>query len=173
MLKSQHHQDNEFIPKLMCAVDHRLYQWLSECSRVSTVDETSIMLLTFSSLFEDIMMHRFHYILPLAVKKINVQKEEQKGSNDTRENKRQRKSELLRNNNVPGEWKLRQGESWDTVFKNKTMAGPDLACGSKFCLKFWVKGICFGDCRQKASHDAMSNEDKETADRYVKELRGE
>ena len=38
------------------------------------------MLLTFSSLFEDIMMHRFHYILPLAVKKINVQKEEQKAA---------------------------------------------------------------------------------------------
>ena len=28
LLKTHHSMDDEFIPKLMCAIDHRLYQWL-------------------------------------------------------------------------------------------------------------------------------------------------
>ena len=178
LLKVQHHLDNEFIPKFMCSIDHRLYQWLCQCSRASTVDETSITLFTFASLFEDIMMHRFYYILPLSVKKVKSGGEDKKGGDtkgkeNTREPKRQRKAELIRNDNIPREWKVRQGESWDNVFRNKTLSGPNLSCGSKFCLKFWVKGFCFSDCRQKASHEALSDEDKEKGEGYIKELRGE
>ena len=173
LLRTQHHLDGEFIPKLMCAIDHRLYQWLNQCSRVSSVEDTSIMLLTFSSLFDDIMMHRFYYILPLSVKKIKGKNEEKKDYEATREKKKPRKVEYIKNHNVPSEWKLRQGESWDTVFKDKTLSGPELSCGAKFCLKYWVKGLCFSDCRQKCTHSPLNGEDKAKADAYIKELRGE
>ena len=158
----------------MCAIDHRLYQWLGQCGRAMSVDETSLTLLSFTSLFEDIMMHRFYDILPLSVKKLQRSRgADNKGVENNRDSKRQRKAEVLRNDNIPSEWKIQQGESWDNVFRNKTLSGPDLECGSKFCLKFWVKGICFSDCKQKASHEALSDEDKQKGDSYIKELRGE
>ena len=173
LLRTQHHLDEEFIPKLMCAIDHRLFQWLNQCSRATSVEDTSIMLLTYSTLFDDIMMHRFYYILPLSVKRIGAKKQEKSNESDTREKKKQRKVEYIRNNNVPSDWKLRQGESWDTVFKDKTLRGPDLSCGAKFCLKYWVKGLCFSDCRQKCSHNPLNEEDSAKGDAYIKELRGE
>ena len=173
MLKATHHMDNEFIPKFMCAIDHRLYQWLQQCSMVTTVDETSIALLTFASLFDDVMMHRFYYILPLSVKRVKGKKIEDDTGDNERDRKRSKQVEYIRNHNVPPEWKLRQGEQWDTVFRNKTMGGPTLSCGSKFCLKFWVKGICYADCKQKESHKPLNDEDKAAGGTFVKELRGE
>ena len=131
------------------------------------------MLLTFSSLFDDIMMHRFYYILPLSVKKIKGKSDDTKDKDEAREKKKQRKVEYIKNHNVPSAWKLRQGESWDTVFKDKTLSGPELSCGAKFCLKYWVKGLCFSDCRQKCTHNPLNEEDKAKANAYIKELRGE
>ena len=173
LLRTQYHLDEEFIPKLMCAIDHRLFQWLNQCSRATSVEDTSIMLLTFSSLFDDIMMHRLYYILPLSVKKIKGKDADKKEEEESREKKKQRKVDYIKNNNVPSEWKLRQGESWDTVFKGKTLSGPEMSCGAKFCLKYWVKGMCFSDYRQKCSHNPLSEEDKTKADAYIKELREE
>ena len=174
LLRTHHSMEEEFIPKLMCSVDHRLYQWLRQCSLCSTVQATTVTLLDFAGLFEDIMMHRFHYILPLSVKKLK-----EKPPITTREDsssrvaKKPRQSEYARNPSVPQEWKLRQGEKWDTVFRSKTLQGLDLTCGSKFCLKYWVKGLCYTDCRQHNSHVTLSEEDKKRGDDYIKELRGE
>ena len=174
LLKSTQHHDLDFIAKFMCAVDHRLYQWLQQCSQAQSVDDTSIALLDYSSLFDDIMMHRFHYILPLSVKKITPHKRDTTKDNDgEKDKKRARKVAMVRNDNVPPEWKLRQGESWDNVFRNKTMEGPTLSMGCKFCLKFWVKGVCYEDCKQKDSHGELTDDDKVAARNFIAELRGE
>ena len=138
LLKTHHSMDDEFIPKLMCAIDHRLYQWLRQCSLCDSVEHTTIKLLDFSEVFEDIMMHRFPYILPLSVKKMKapIKPTGDDSTENNRAVKKPRQPELVRNSNIPQEWRIRQGEKWDTVFRNKTLQGPDLECGSKFCLKY-------------------------------------
>ena len=79
---------------------------------------------------------------------------------------------MVKNDNIPQEWRLKDGEKWETVFRNKTHEGPTLSTGSKFCLKYWVKGVCYDDCKHKASHAELNEQDRETGDNYVKELRG-
>ena len=175
MLKASQYHDPDFIAKLMCSVDHRIFQWLTQCSQVQSVESTTVSLLDFSSLFEDVMMHRFHYILPLAVKKISPPKRDMdkgEGSGD-KDRKKARRAAMVRNEAIPLEWKLQDSENWDNVFRNKTMEGPTLSMGCKFCLKFWVKGVCYDDCKQKMSHGALTDGDKEAGAAFIQELRGE
>ena len=174
MMRAKAYLDPTFIPQFMCAIDNRLYHWLVQCSNASTVEETSTQLVNYSSLFDDIVMSRFHYSLPPAIKKIAPSKEISvfdTSFGSDRDTKRQKTVEQARNTAVPPEWKLKQGEDWDTIFKNKTLQGPDLSCGAKFCLKYWVKGLCYNDCRQKASHDKLNDADRKKGEAYIKQLR--
>ena len=72
VLRGSIHQDRDFIPKIMYAVNQRLYTWLSQCSNVSTVEQTTIKLLDYPSLFKDVMMQRFQYNLPASVRRVRV-----------------------------------------------------------------------------------------------------
>ena len=40
-------------------------------------------------------------------------------------------------------------------------------------LKWHAKGFCWSDCKFKASHQNLSNEDEKKTDEYIKELHGE
>ena len=173
MLKANCCLDKQFIAQFLCSIDNRLYQWLQECSMAVSVEDTNLRLIEYSTLFDDIAMNRFQYRLPPSVKEVSEGTNSLTDKIAEREKKRQRTVEHIRNEAVPGEWKLKQGERWDSTFRNKTMAGPELSCGSKFCLKFWVKGVCYKDCKQIASHAALSEEDKALGDAYIKELRGD
>ena len=71
---------------------------------------TTIKLLDFSGVFEDIMMHRFHYILPLAVKRLKVkQPSDDEKEDEGRAPKKSKQATLVKNTNVPQEWN--RGES--------------------------------------------------------------
>ena len=176
-MKASQHADHEFIAKFMCAVDHRLYQWLLQCCTKSSVEETTLHLLDYSTLFEDIIMNRFQYILPLAI--IRVRKPPPPPLDSTpaggdRDRKKPKRAEQVKNENPVEEWKLRQGERWDLVFRSKSGEAPMLSMGCKLCLKFWVKGLCYTDCKNRASHvQTLSEEDRSLAMAYITELRGE
>ena len=82
--------------------------------------------------------------------------------------------EQVRNESPVEEWKLRQGKKWDTVFRNKSGNAPQLSMGCKMCLKFWVKGICYDDCKNKALHvQQLTEGDRELGMAYINEFRGE
>ena len=70
-------------------------------------------------------------------------------------------------------WKIQEDESWDVIFRGKTFHGPMLSCGSKPCLKWHSKGFCWSDCKFKASHRNLPNEDEKKTDEYIKQLCGE
>ena len=80
---------------------------------------------------------------------------------------------MIRNNNQIREWKLRNDEKWETVFRSKSQQGPTLSIGCKPCLKFHAKGFCFEDCALLKSHISLSPEDTVQTANYIKELRGE
>ena len=130
----------------------------------------------YNQISHDILMNRFQYILPLAITRVRKPPPPSAGGDvsEVQDRKKPRKAEQVRNDAVPAEWKLRQGERWDTVFRNKSGEAPQLSCGGKLCLKFWVKGICYDDCKNKSTHqDELSEEDKSLAVAYISELRGE
>ena len=79
----------------------------------------------------------------------------------------------VKNSNVIKDWKLRVDEKWDTIFKNKSKEAPSLSVGSKACLKYHVKGLCYSDCPFSQSHCSLIEDDKKKLDSYIKNLRGE
>ena len=86
---------------------------------------------------------------------------------------KKKKFEAERNMKLKTEWKLRQSESWDDIFMNKTNDSPFLSMGCRACLKFHVKGICYTDYRYKSSHVELNAEDSKKLSKYIKMLRGE
>ena len=169
LLKTRVFMDSRFIAKFICAVDERMYLWLKSCSTNNSVLSTNYELVEFSSLINDIQLNRFMYILPPSVSKlVKVEDDCDKPSI-----KKTKKTEMMRNPNIFEEWKLRHNESWMTVFREKTMQGPDLSLACKPCLKYQVKGVCYDDCRQKKSHCVLIGDDKRATNDFIKQLRGE
>jgi hypothetical protein len=80
---------------------------------------------------------------------------------------------VFRNPALQKEWKLRQNENWDTIFRANAHEGPILTLGSKPCLKYLVKGVCCTDCTLIKSHCELNPCDVKKTDEFIKSLRGE
>jgi hypothetical protein len=165
LLKTRIHLDSKFTAKMICAIDERIYLWLKECSKESSVEDTDLSLMNFTQLTQDIQLNRFNYLLPPCVTSSSQSEKDH--------SQKKKKFETERNTNVTREWKLRSSESWESIFQNKTNDGPTLSFGCKACLKYQVKGICYDDCKHKDSHKILQGKDKVKTDKYIKELRGE
>ena len=169
VLRTKIYFDEMFIAKLLYLVDDRMFQWLKQCCRVSRVSETNIALMDFAQIFYDMQANRFMCFLPPSIKKLTKDQVDDNG----KKNKKSKLIEKITNLNQNPDWKMRQDESWDSVFKNKTIGSPVLSMGCRLCLKYHVKGICYSDCAHKASHCIIIGDDKTKCDKYIKTLRGE
>ena len=170
LLRARAMVDDEFIAKLICCVDDRLYQWLKECSRSTYTTDTTIILTNFGDIFQDIQLNRFHYKLPVSVLKLTTSQQDDEGS---RNNKKQKETKRHVNRNQEREWKIRASEQWESVFRHKSTEGPVLSMGCRPCLKFHCKGACFDDCSNKDSHVNLKDDDKSKMTSFIKQLRGE
>ena len=139
----------------------------------NSVTETDITLVEFSSLLSDVQLNRFTYVLPPSVTKVVSSETTAVKDDGEKAKKKVKVATMVRNNDPVEEWKLRGSESWATVFRNKTTGGPMLTKNCKPCLKYQVKGVCYTDCMQKASHCVLVDNDKKATDDYIKQLRGE
>ena len=167
LLRARAMVDDEFIAKVICCVDDRMYQWLKECSRSTYAKDTTIALTNFGEIFQDIQMNRFHYKLPGSVKKVSPVHEEEKSQKKMKETKRHV------NRSQEKDWKIRQNEQWESVFRHKSTDGPILSMGCRPCLKYHCKGSCFDDCSNKDSHVNLKNDDRSKTTAFIKQLRGE
>ena len=172
ILRKHIHLDSKFIAKLICAIDERIYLWLKQCGTHTAVTDTDHSLVEFSSLTSDVQLSRFNYVLPPSVSKVSKNETDLESPNETR-NKKKKVVESRRNTEVEEEWKIRPTETWDTVFKNKVKEAPFLSIGCKPCLKYQVKGICYTDCINQASHCKLHGDDKVKVSKFIKGLRGE
>ena len=176
ILKTKIYLDSKFIAKFLCAVDERVYWWLKQCSTHQSVMDTDLSLINYSTLIQDVKFNRFTYALPPTIASLvgNDAKEKKKGQDRNGNAKDQSgTSDLVKNPNRIEEWKLRHGESWNNIFRNKTIEGPMLQAQCHPCLKFHVRGSCYADCRNRASHRELDGEDKSRTDLFIKSLRGE
>ena len=80
---------------------------------------------------------------------------------------------VQRNPDRVEEWKLRNGESWSNVFRNKAIEGPMLNTRCHPCLKYHVRGSCYVDCKNRASHCVLKGEDTKKVSEFIRTLRGE
>ena len=69
--------------------------------------------------------------------------------------------------------KMRSGENYDTVFKDKVKQGHISLVGYKGYHKYHNKGWCFPDCNNKESHRKLSERDSRKFESYCKQCRGE
>ena len=169
LLRTRIYMDKKFIAKFICAIDERIYLWLKDCSNSKIVIDTDLSLIDFSSLLSDIQVNRFYYNLPPSILDLVQEHPPKKGRKESNNG-----GEAVRNTNQNAAWKLRSNERWDNIFRLKTLDGPTLSFGCKPCLKYHVKGICYKDCRQVASHCTLTNEaDISKMSQFVKSLRGE
>lgn len=177
MLKARLHLDPSFIAKMMCSVDERIYQWLRQCSVHDMVIDTDVNLMDFRQLLMDIRLNRFVYFLPPSIAKLaHDDKIEPKRGDSARKEKAttvKNPATTVKNPALVPEWKMRNNESWNTVFRNKTIQGPMLTMNCHPCLKYHVRGSCFNDCRNIASHCTLSGDDKGRVTKFIKSLRGE
>ena len=142
----------------------------------SAVSDTDISLVELSSLISNVQLNRFHYLLPPSVAKVNSAKTEEDVAIESNRSARKKKREdpkMVKNQQLCAGWKLRNSESWVTVFRNKTIDGPMLSRQCRPCLKYHVKGICYDDCVQKNSHCKLEGHDEFATNVYIKQLQGE
>ena len=172
MMKTRIFLDPKFITKFLCSIDERIYLWLKDCSLHSSVVNTNLALIDFTSLLNDVNFNRFVYNLPPSIAKISSE-EKHHEIHQLKKQKRSATPVMVRNNDINADWKLRNGETWNTVFRNKSADGPMLSLQCRPCLKYHVKGVCYEDCANKVSHCTLIESDKEQTTNYIKSLRGE
>jgi hypothetical protein len=171
LLRTKLYMDSHFIAKLIFAVDDRIYQWLRQCSIADTVTDTALELTDFNTIFKDILLSRFDVFLPPNIAKVK----KGKGTDEATDPSKPKPIApvMVRNPNTNKEWKLRNDEKWETIFRGKSRYGPVLSTGGKPCLKYHAKGFCFEDCVFAHSHKKLNENDEKATANYIKELRGE
>ena len=174
LLRTRIYLDIEFIAKFLVAIDDRIYQWLKQCSTTTVVTETDLTLVDFSTMISDIQLNRFVYALPPSIAKLVPQEEEGRKTKPNGGKSHDRdKVSVVRNNEMDSNWKLRRQETWNNVFRNKTIEGPMLSMQCHPCLKYHVRGTCFEDCKNKSSHCVLKGDDRSKINTFIKSLRGE
>ena len=175
MLKTRIYLDKSFIAKFIVAIDDRIHQWLKQCSIRSSVTDTDLTLIEFSSLLSDIQFNRFTYFLPPSIAEVqqDTSSDNKKDQDEPNSKKKKEAAKIEKNLQQVADWKLRNNETWNTVFRHKNQEGPMLSVKCKPCLKYHVKGYCFNDCKQRSSHCVLTNEDHAKTNTFIKTLRGE
>ena len=173
LLRARALVDDEFIPKVLCCIDDRVYQWFKQCAIATYVGQTTAELMNFGDVFLKILTNEFHYNLPANVKKLKRPNHTPSDNLDLPQKRAKQTSERIVNPSCNESWKIRQNEQWETVFRHKSVDGPLLSMNCHPCLKYHCKGWCFSDCKNKASHINLKNEDKAKTSAFIKSLRGE
>ena len=169
LLRARAMVDDQFIAKVICCVDDRLYQWLKQCARATYARETTTALTNFGDIFLILLTNEFMYSLPTSVKTLKIREEDTNGQLRTKISKN---ADGVVNDEMNNDWKLRPNEQWETVFRHKSVNGPKLSVNCLPYLKYHCKGWCFKDCKNKASHKKFLNDDKSKTNDFIKSLRG-
>ena len=123
-------------------------------------------ILDFKNLLEQVLNGSFHIVLPASFRKIEVAPKSTPGGNigsnlnpnQSKRGKRKsedRKGNLVSNSAQDKDVKVKMGETWkDTFSKQLPFDRPfwDKASKVKMCARWMIKGDCFDNCTQNASH---------------------
>lgn len=174
-LSKYFYMDELFLARIIVAVDDRIFQWLRQCCKATSMMDTSLVLIDLKTLTDDLDLGRFTYNLPPSVQVLSKKNKDDKphavGSSAKKAKAAQ--AQMEKNDKVDSKNETRMTEQWNKVFGNKSKDGPVLSFGSKACVKYHSKGICYDDCFYRASHKSLGANDLKLYSDYVKKLRGE
>ena len=178
LLRTKLYLDKMFIAKFLFSIDDRINKWLGECAKAKDITETSLELIDFSTIVSDLKLNRYFCDLPSNIKMIVKDEIEEQGPNPREAKKRKTNSDssgssvnkVVTNQDQVQDWKFKDGETWQ-MWRNKTVNGPTLSNNTKPCLKFHVRGSCFDDCTNKASHKRLKGDDFKKTEEFIKNIR--
>ena len=170
--------DVAYAAKILYAVDTRTQRFLLQCKRKKDREEVNERLVDFSDLSESCLGQSFNISLPPAFKgqstsvidpfKASEQTGEKRKRGDADENH-------VVNNDQVAEFKMKPEEDWRNNFRNVCMHDrPSWGQNGKMCTRWHIRGDCFKDCKNKASHvgkDKIPNDKKEGMKKYIKTVR--
>ena len=170
--------DVAYAAKILYAVDTRTQRFLLQCKRKKDREEVNERLVDFSDLSESCLGQSFNISLPPAFKgqstsvidpfKASEQTGEKRKRGDADENH-------VVNNDQVAEFKMKPEEDWRNNFRNVCMHDrPSWDQNGKMCTRWHIRGDCFKDCKNKASHvgkDKIPNDKKEGMQKYIQTVR--
>jgi hypothetical protein len=172
--------DVSYAAKILYAVDTRTQRFLLQCKRKQDREEVNERLVDFSDLADSCLSQSFNISLPPAFKGQSTdsavdpfQKSEQMGD---RNEKRKRENENhVTNDDQVAEFKMKPEEDWRDKFRSALMGDrPFWGQNGRMCTRWHIRGDCFKDCNNKASHvgkDKIPGEKKVAMKNYIKKVR--
>jgi hypothetical protein len=164
--------DKEFATKFIFAVEIRIQRWLRACMMHDDRSMIDDRLVNFDPVVESVLNSTLNIVLP---PNFIVASSTTKPTNPTvvspdedtkKKNPKKRKSgngddgndRIVKNNDPIKDFLLRDGEDWSRDYAGKcTGDRPKYGDTDWVCARWWVKGQCFRDCGNKASHVGASN----------------
>lgn len=142
ILESRCVMDNLLIPKLMVSIDERLHLCLKSCIKAEYQNKTCTQYLNFSSITFTLELNYFNYFIQPLIKQLKrIPSNDHGGSSQKKLNGcNNDRNKRFVNNDMVEELKLRAGESYDTVFKDKVNQASILLMDYKGCHKYHNKG---------------------------------
>ncbi len=196
-LRDQIALDDFFPSKYLFAVDRRVQRWLRTCQN-ATLSRTHVndSILNFENLLDQVFNGSFHIVLPASFRKIEITPKSEitniikstPGGNigsdfNPNQSKREKcKSEdgngnLVSNSAQDEDFKVKAGETWKDTFSKQLPFDRHFwgeASKVKICARWMIKGDCYDNCAQNASHvtkDKIPSEKKMNFLTFMKKCR--
>jgi hypothetical protein len=164
--------DNTFAAKVLWSVDCFTQLFLEDCRKCHDREDVNQRVINFDGLNMDIILHRFHAILPPLFHKLNNKSDEKNnskfgarnggkgkrkgGSNGNKEeqrNSQKKMSKKITNANQVKEFKMAEGETWEGTFQGKCPESRVKWMGLFVCPRFHTKGECWDvGCKYSKTH---------------------
>jgi hypothetical protein len=158
--------NKEFATKFIFAIEIRIQCWLRACM---TYDDRSMIndrLVNFNPIIESVLNSTLNIVLPPNFIVAPMMKPTNTtvvfpGDDTNKRNPRKRKTanrnddnnQMVKNTALVKEFLLKEGEDWSKNFAGKcTSDCPKWGDTDWMCACWWVKGKCFRNCGNKASH---------------------
>ena len=126
-----------------------------------TVDDT---LINFDDIVRDVLTDSYHQLLPSSITLIS------KNPTDHKDKKRKREDddkEMVQNSGSIEEWKLKTNENYSQVFAGKHIYKKPLIGDRSLCSRFHIKGYCFTNCKNTATHIPSRNLEQSVRQKFT------
>ena len=163
--------------KILYTVDTRIQRFLLQCRRKKDREEVNENLVDFSDLSESCLSQSFNISLPPAFKGKSAESvvDPLQMSEQTREKRKRVDENHVINDDQVAEFKLKPEEDWVVNFRGALVGDRRFLNGkSKLCTRWYVRGDCFKNCTNKASHvgkDKIPDDKKVGMRNYIKKVR--
>ena len=180
--------DQTFMSQFLFAVDTRFQLWLDECMTLPSRNQVDDSMLNFTPLIESVRFGTLAVTLPItfvakdkdqqptgassAGKRGNERKDEEKNQKKKKGRTQGREGERVSNDSPPESCGILQTETWATHFANKCISERvDWNGTCKMCPRWFIRGFCFADCFNAASHVKSTEIPPEKLDAFQQFLR--